>query len=83
MKDNACHKCNKTGHIQRACRTGGGTSESKGAWKKRGQKVTSGYAHAEGAEVDTLPVLNAEVTGERSFSVELKKNAVNVKLKSS
>lgn len=53
-------------------------NRSKWARKKHRQKVTTGYVHVEGAEVDIFPVLNADVPGERPVSIEFEINAVNV-----
>lgn len=50
----------------------------KGALKKRRQKVTSGYIHAEGAEVDIFPMLNIDNTGRQPFSIDFEINAVHV-----
>lgn len=78
FKDSRCHKCNKVGHIQKACRASGPTHERRGAQKKRTQKVTTGYVHAEGTEVDMFPVLSASDTDRRTFSADFEVNAVHV-----
>lgn len=78
FKDSKCHKCGKVGHIQKACRAGGSARGKGGAQKKRPQKVTTGYVHAEDAGMDMFPVLSASDTDKRPFSAGFKVNEVHV-----